>query len=113
MKKKNIFIISFSFFILYGSFAAAGNNSTFLRDDRKSFVGVIQKINLNTIVVLDEVEKNSRRFVYLDKNKRFHKGDRVRLFYRTKGNLVENMKKMAPVKYKKDGQNGGYILKKD
>ena len=55
-----------------------------------------------------------RSSIYLFNDlERFHKGDEVRIYYRMADDVIENMKKMTPVEYKKEEQNQGYLFKKD
>ncbi len=108
--------IIFLLLILYFSIPAIGVADDIIsfkhRDRRETVTGTIQQQGQNILSVLDEHDKQMKRFVYIDNQNEFKKGDRVRIHYDTLGNLVVTIKKMTPVEFKKEGQNLGYILKK-
>lgn len=72
--------------------------------------GTIEGSGLNSIDVYDEERKRVERFIYLEGNERFHKGDYVRIYYHPKGGIVQKIKKMTVLEYKENGQNLGNIL---
>ncbi len=113
MMNKKFFLFSvFCFFILSASNACAYPNLFFSCTGRESIVGTIEGLQLNTMDILDEQDKELKSFVYFcDRPEHFQKGDQVRIYFRCRDGFIESIKKMTPVKYKKDGQNAGYILK--
>ena len=83
------------------------------RDRDEMVIGTIQSVDRNTLNIYDETEKVVKRLVYLDYSQPFHKGDRVRAYYRTDGNVVTVIKKVTLLEYSKNGQNLGYPFKRD
>ena len=79
----------------------------------ETIVGTIEGMRRNTLEIRDEQGRQVKSFVYFpaDPNQ-FHKGDRVRIYFRCRDGFIESIKKMTPVEYKKEGQNAGYLLKK-
>lgn len=76
----------------------------------QSIVGIIQGRNRNTIDILDELEKRTKRFVYMNDSGELKIGDKVRVYYYPRGYVVQNIKKMtgSPAQ---EGQNQGYLFK--
>ena len=113
MKKKVLLLSVFAFFILGSAVAFAKNKFILSENKREMIVGTVQKKGLNSLEILDEQDKRVKRFVYLlDDAKQFHKGERVRVYYRPQDRLIEIIEKMTPLPYKKEGQNLGNIFKK-
>ena len=114
---RKIFLLSvFCFFILCHSLIFAANSNPSFGNyvpERVRLVGSIQTMGRNTIDILDEQDKRVKRFVFLGATDQLKLGDRVRIFYRVRDGFIEDIKKMTPVEYKKDGQNTGYIFKKN
>ena len=112
---KNFFLF-LVFCLLEGSAitAFAGPNIFFSCTRRlETIVGTIEGMPLNILEIRDEQDRQVKSFVYFpaDPNQ-FHKGDRVRIYFRCRDGFIESIKKMTPVEYKKEGQNTGYLLKK-
>ena len=78
---------------------------------REMTVGIIQKVNRNMITIEDERDHQIRNLIRPGIEHEFKVGDYVRVYYRTNGNIIDTIKKMTPVEYKKEGQNRGYISK--
>jgi hypothetical protein len=77
-----------------------------------SMVGTIRGFSRNSIDIYGEYSRRERRFIYLNHFGNFKTGDRVRLYYYVTTGVVEDIKRMTPVEYRKNGANEGYILKK-
>ncbi len=82
-------------------------------DRQEMLVGTIQSVHRNNIVIINEDTKLPVEFVYLGRKIKLAKGDKVRIYYRRRGQIIDIIKKLTPVEYKADGQNKGYFLKKD
>lgn len=78
----------------------------------ESVVGEIQAKGRNSVTIRDEQDKRLKRFTCLEDLSGFQEGQRVRIYY-SPGDFVESIKQMTPVEYKPDGQNLGYLLKKE
>jgi hypothetical protein len=90
---------------------APAHEESFLHFNRRqTLVGTIQRMERNTLFILDEEDKRIKRLVYLlDSGQQFHPGDRVRIYYQTPNSVIETIKKMRPLEYKKEAQNLGII----
>jgi hypothetical protein len=77
-----------------------------------SIIGTVQEQRLNTIVVRDELEKVSRRFIYLSDRGEYKAGDRVRLYYYPATGVVKNIRREPLQEYQKNGRNLGYMFNK-
>jgi len=63
----------------------------------ESSVGRIEKMNRNTIELLDESDRILKRFIYFGKRDSFAEGDRVRVLYYRDGNRAHDIRKMTPL----------------
>lgn len=80
-------------------------------DRVESIVGTIEGRHRNSIDVFDELEKRTKRFVYLNDRNELKIGDRIRVYYYPRGYLVQNIKKMTAVA-PEEGKNQGYLFKR-
>ena len=111
---KRVLLLIFIFFISDNILADTHLGFFSARRGRDSLVGTIEGTARNTIEIRDERDKRVKQLVYVfDDIGKFHRGDRVRVYYRLLDNYIESIKRMTPVEYKKQGQNLGYIFKKD
>ncbi len=90
-----------------GSFSP--RNYGYVPNGLETATGVVQATDLNSIEIYDEERKQAERFVYLVQGEEFHKGDYVRVYYHPKGGIVQMIKRMTVLEYKKNSQNLGYI----
>jgi len=78
----------------------------------KNVTGVIKEIRRNTIIIYDETDEILRTLVNLTYRDEVRVGDHVSIRYLVRDNVIESIKKVRFVEYKKDGQNLGYFFKK-
>jgi len=74
--------------------------------------GTIQHVSRNTLEILDEDQKELRRFIYLGRLEQLQVGERVRVFLEPDNETVKIIKKMTTLDYHSHGQNLGYIFQK-
>jgi hypothetical protein len=105
---RKIILISFFLFII-PHFAEA----RFWIPERNpaSITGTIQAIGRDYLEILNEDDQLIKRLVYFSGEKKFSVGQRVRVWFDTRDLVVEQIKTMTAVVYKKEGQNAGYLFK--
>ncbi|MDO8580681.1 MAG: hypothetical protein Q7S13_04305, partial [Candidatus Omnitrophota bacterium] len=110
--KKRILFLGILAFALIPVTVKADNSP--LRHNRvETLIGTIESKARNSLLIFDEREKTSQRFVFLRRDQeRWQKGDRVRVYYRPRDMLITNIKKMRHVERKKE-QNAGVIFNAD
>ena len=105
-----LFLIILCFFICVGQGFAAPMNFYYDPNGLATVTGTIKGRGLNSIDIYDEERKRVERFIYLKDDERLHQGDYVRIYYHPKGGIVQKIKKMTVLEYKKDGQNLGNVF---
>ena len=106
MFKKILIII---FFIILPNVSFSG--TFFNLSKTQSVTGTIKTIEGNYLYLIDEPDRFVRRFIYDGRGNIFKPGDRVRIHYPVFRNVIELIKLMTPLEYKKNGQNLGFIKK--
>lgn len=91
---------------------AAGHFIMPREEINNTFVGTIKAVGRNRIDIYDEYAQTLRSFTYMDRASPYHPGDRVRIYYDLGDSRITLIKKMTPLKYAKDGQNLGQIMRK-
>jgi len=100
-----------SFFVFVGhSFANMMNNYPYYPQDLATATGTVEGTGLNSIDIYDEERRRVERFIYLEDNKQFSKGEYIRIYYHPKTLIVAIIKRMTVLKYNGDGQNLGNLF---
>lgn len=106
------FFLTVMMFLLLVSSVWAGIEFNAVRLRAEIMTGSLERVEKNFIEIRDEEDGLVKRLTCFSADKKFKVGERVRVRYESRTALVEWIKKMTPVEYRKDGQNAGYIYKK-
>jgi hypothetical protein len=111
MKKIIFFLTILLFVFCAGQSYARMNNFYYNPNGLAVSTGIVQATGLNSIDIYDEERKRLVRFIYLEDNKQFHRGDYVRIHYHPETSVVAIIKRMTVLEYRGDGQNLGNIFR--
>ena len=112
LSKVNSVLLAFWILRLAPLPVGADETGMLFHDRREMTVGIIQSVFKNTITIEDERNHEVRSLIRPGIEREFQKGDYVRVYYHTHGNLIDTIKRMTVLGYKKEKQNLGYIFKK-
>lgn len=87
-------------------------NYNYYPNDLAIATGTVAATGRNSIDINDEEQKRVLRFVYLNQDGQYHKGDYIRVYYHPESAIVVIIKKMTVLRYDKNGQNLGYLQQK-
>jgi hypothetical protein len=108
--RKRILLIILCFSICTSQGFAAMMNFYHNPNELAIATGTVQAMGLNSIDIYDEDRKRVERFIYLQSDGQFRKGDDIRIYYHPKTAIVVTIKRMTVLEYRSNNQNLGNIF---